>query len=161
VVVYDDKECNLKAAHKRFKAEDIEGALASAQAQATACKDTPGVKEKTLGHAYYNLGLAQFLSKDFQAASASLSEAAKYQGGEIVKNLRDESRAAEQRANVVQSGSAPPTNRPPSRPPQGQPAPEKTASVEERLKQIENLRAKGLMTKEEYEKKRAQIIDGI
>lgn len=161
VVVYDDKECNIKAAYRQFKAENIPGALTAAQSAVTTCKETPGVKGKTLGHAYYNLGLAQFLSRDYEAAAATLSEAAQYQGGDIVKNLLAESRRAGQRAALAYEEPAAPANRPASRPTPAQPASSKTASAEERLKQLENLRAKGLVTKEEYDRKRAQIIEGI
>jgi tetratricopeptide (TPR) repeat protein len=161
VVAYNDKECNLKVAYKQLQARDVEGALASAEAAVAACRDSPGVKDKTLGHAYYNLGLAQFLRKDYQSASASLSEAAKYQGGDIVQGLLTEARAAQQRPDIAYAETAVAGTRPQNRSNPGPSAPAKPASVEERLKQLESLKAKGLVTKEEYDRKRAQIIDGI
>lgn len=161
VVFYGDKECNLKAAYKLLQARDIEGALAKAEVAVAGCKETPGAKEKTLGHAYYNLGLVQFLRRDYENAASNLSEAAKLQGGKIVLDLLGEVKVAQSREAgsaaqpekvAARSGGA---NRPAAA------APNKLTSVEERLKQLESLKQKGLLTQDEYNRKRAQIIDGI
>lgn len=172
VVFYADKECNLKAAYQLLRARDIEGALDQSENNLTACRETPGVKPKTLGHGYYNLGLVQFLRNDHEAAIASLSEAAKLQSGDIVLDVLAESRLAQKRAAAM-SGyetdqTATPSNRQASRAVSASKSRAQSLSaqgtalpVEERLQQLEGLKKKGLITQEEYARKRSEILGGI
>jgi hypothetical protein len=162
VVVYDDQDCDLIATYKLMKILDLDAALASSEAAVAKCKGAASAKKKVLGRAYYNLGLVQFLRNDYAAATASLSEAAKYQDGGIVTELLAESRVAQQRSGVsypspvaAQAGSLTPKG---NGPPVAPATPPGAPSAEERLKQLESLKQKGMLTKDEYDRKRAQII---
>ncbi|MBI1789990.1 MAG: SHOCT domain-containing protein [Acidobacteria bacterium] len=159
---YNDKECNLKTAFELLKAGDVASTLRQSSENLETCKAS-GSKQNNLAHAYYNLGLMFMITGDYQNARANLGEAARLRGGDIVAQTmaecqRSEALAAqmkrvEQRTAEFESTRAPQasTSAPPGETRPG-------ASIEERLRSLDSLQKKGLITKEEYERKKAQIL---
>jgi tetratricopeptide (TPR) repeat protein len=169
---FDDKECNLNQAFSAMKANDIPGALERSEQNLSTCKDAPKLKGNTLAHAYYNAGLANLLVNQYAKAMSYLQESEKLRGGEIVtQTIAEANRSAmlavemqrvEQRtANFEQAQSAakireaaapgisPDKSRAPAEP------------IEERLKKLDALFKKGLISKEEFESKKAEILRQI
>lgn len=83
---YDDKDCGLKLAYQALKNNDLEQALTLSQQAMENCKNTPGVKEKILEHANYNMGMCYMIFNDYEKALNYLREAAKLRPGSIVND---------------------------------------------------------------------------
>lgn len=187
LVFYDDKDCNLKAAHGLLRALDFAGARAQSEQNLEACKAAPATKPKLLAHAHYNLGLVQFLLQDYEPAVQNLSEAARLNSSETVSTALAECRKAQQIAEemaryetdqaaflaTVGSGASPEPAKPEARAatsakgagksPAAETAPAAggKGSPEERLLKVENLFKKGLITKAEYDSMRASILSEL
>lgn len=153
LVFYDDKECNLKAAYQHLRVDNILGAYHQSEANLNECKNNAAVKPRGLARAYYNLGIVQFLRRDYDAALASLSESAKLQSGDIVFKAIAECGHAKEMASAPSGQLA---NQAAPRP-----SPAANTSIEERLQQIEGLKKKGVITQAEYSQKRAEILNDI
>jgi tetratricopeptide (TPR) repeat protein len=83
---YDDKECGLKLAFQALKINDLEQAFILSQEAIENCKNTPGTKEKVLGHANYNMGMCYFIRNEYDKALEYLRIAAKLRPGAIVND---------------------------------------------------------------------------
>jgi tetratricopeptide (TPR) repeat protein len=81
---FDDKDCDLKQAHQLLVSGDVEGALRRSEENLEKCKSLPKVKKRTLGHAYYNVGLTNYALGLYDKALEYLREAANYNPGDIV-----------------------------------------------------------------------------
>lgn len=84
LVYYDDKDCNLKQAFMALKAGDLEQAFNLSHQNFEACKTTPKVKPKVLGHAAYNVGMSYMMRSDHDKAMEYFREAARLRPGDIV-----------------------------------------------------------------------------
>lgn len=186
LVFFDDKECNLKMAHALLRAQDFTGALQQSEQNLEICRGGVGLeKPKVLSHAYYNLGMVHFLMGTFELGVQNLTEAAKLHSSDTITTALAECRNAQQTAAAMEryeedqqaflasnggSGSPPPAalapaagNRAPSAAPAkglaAAPAPAGAKlPIEERLQKLEDLFKKGLITKQDYEKKKAEIL---
>jgi len=167
---FDDKPCNLGAAYSLLKAGDFQGTLHMSIDNVETCKRSPNVKESTLAHAYYNAGLAYLLVNDHEHAMEYLEQSAKLKGGDIVEQTITETQNAvqleaemqqvvEKTEQFEQSQGAPANQQMEAdRVSQGSPA---SRSVEERLRQLDSLLGKGLISKQEYEEKRRDILKDL
>lgn len=178
LVFFNDEKCNLKAAHSLLRAQDFTGALVQSEANLEICRSLAGEKLRTLAHAYYNLGIVHFLMGTYEQGSNYLSEAAKLDGSQVITEALAECRKAEQIASQmaayeinqaaylaeINSGAGiqePSSRVTPNSPPVKSNAlspPKSQGSIEGRLKQLEDLFKKGLITKQDYEKKKAEIL---
>lgn len=182
LVFFNDKDCNLKTAHAMLRAQDLAAALEMSEQNLETCRSLGDVKPRTLAHAYYNLGMVHFLQDNFEVAVRHLTEAAKLNSSETITSALTECRRAKQTADdmaryeaeqaaFVASGAgvetAPVIPQPAASsfaakaPAAPSAAPAKSgsqASPEERLRKLEDLFKKGLVTKSEYERKRAEIL---
>ena len=168
---FDDKPCNLGAAYALLKAGDVEGTLRLSVDNLQTCKTWPNVKESTLAHAYYNAGLAYLLVNDHDHAMDYLTESAKLKGGDIVQQtitetensaqLEAEMRQVVERTEQLEQSQAVanPAN-PQMAPVSGQAAPG-PSTVEDRLRQLDSLFSKGLISKQEYDAKRQEILKDL
>lgn len=173
VYFYDNKECNLNRAFARLKAGDIQGTVQQSEENVEACKTWPKVKDNDQSHAYYNLGLAYMLVNEHAKALSNLGMAGKIKDSGIIAETLNEvtksarlaaefqqvaerterfeqaqatSKAGDQAAATsVGNGSAK--------------AP--AAPIEERLMKLDSLFKKGIITKEEYERKKADLLKEI
>jgi tetratricopeptide (TPR) repeat protein len=171
---FNDKDCNLARAFAMLKAGDIDGTVQQSEENVVACRSWPKVKDSNLAHAYYNAGLAYLLVNEHEKAMSYLTESEKLKGGDIVtqtiiqanKSARLEAeiqRVAEKtekfeqaQANMKAASQQAPNS---ASGPAGSKA--STESVEERLKKLDALFKKGLITKEEFEAKKIEILRDI
>lgn len=170
---FNDDECDLRSAFKLMEIDDIAGAAEQSAANLEACK-TAAVKPKFLARAYYNLGMARLLQSRYDEALELLGEAYRRDGGDIIAESISEARRARQlsadmtrlegaaeigtvvaanpRASAMAAGVVPASAAPGGSDP---------GSPESRLQKLDELLAKGLITREEYEKKRGEILSEI
>ena len=179
LVFYDDKECDLAQATHMLKARDLEGARKQSESNVTACLENPKAKVSTRARAYYNLGVVQFVQRDYDAALASLAEATKIQGSKTIDETTAQFREAKRNAEILAASLAAPAAEP-------APAPKPTpggkgsllssvknkpdaegagASVartpEERLAKLKSLLDRKLITQKEFDEKRAEILKDL
>lgn len=83
---YDDKEGNLKQAFQALKAGDLDQAFNLSQQNLETCKATSGIKDKTLAHANYNMGMSYMIRNEHDKALECFREAARLRPGDIVSN---------------------------------------------------------------------------
>jgi tetratricopeptide (TPR) repeat protein len=84
LIFFDDDDCNLKQAYQYIKAGDAEGALRSSLRNLEDCRARTDLKPKTLGHAYYNVGMSQYVIGDYEKAIGALREASRLRPGDVV-----------------------------------------------------------------------------
>jgi hypothetical protein len=170
LIFYDDKDYGMKEAYRRLQLNDAGGALAKSLEALEAARADPKVKPKYLGRTNYNVGMCHFIKGDYQAAlpflkaargtdpSHKLFAAAESECLRAVA-LQEEMTKVEARSIQVDPGpgAASPRVEPAttSKPAAG------ADSVEERLRRLEDLRRKGLLTPEEYREKKAQILKDL
>lgn len=91
---YDDKDFDLKAAYQALSIGNLDLAYDLSLKNLEACKNSNGIKDKTLAHAYYNMGMSYMLRDEHDKALMCFSETAKLRPGDIVTNaIYDCSRA--------------------------------------------------------------------
>lgn len=182
VVFYDDKDCGLKEVYELLQRGDKDGALRLSFENLNRCK-TGAKKDKSLARAYYDAGLLSCLHRDYEKSKELFGNAMQSKGAEAVAetssdcsaiqsgdvqvksyldrfakipepspigagNKQTESAAANPPAAQASSQVA----SPPSATAVGKP------SVEERLKKLDELLKKGLITRKEYDAKKAEIL---
>lgn len=81
---YDDKDFDLKLAYQALSIGNLDLAYDLSKKNLEACKNTSGVKDKILAHAYYNMGMSYMLRNEHDKALECFSEAAKLRPGDIV-----------------------------------------------------------------------------
>jgi tetratricopeptide (TPR) repeat protein len=168
---FNDKECNMALAYTLLKANDFNGVVRQSEENIESCKSWPKLKDSSMAHAYYNAGLAYLLVNDHEKALSYLSESEKLKGGQIVTDtiaeavksaqLEDQMRRVDARTERFEQESMgnanqPAAVQPPPIPPP--PAPAAQGSVEERLKKLDSLFRQGLLTRQEYDAKKAEIM---
>lgn len=166
---FNDKECNLSVAFTLLKANDLEGTVRQSEENIEACKTWPKLKDNSVAHAYYNAGLAYLLINEHEKALSYLTESAKLKGGDIVTETISEAnnsarleaemqRVAERTEQFEQSQA---NINSVSQPAAGGAPKPSSDSAEERLRKLDALFKKGLITKQEYDAKKAQILKDI
>jgi len=156
---YDDKQCSLQTALRLLRGGDNEGAAAEAKASLEQCKSTPAVKPAILAHAYYNVGMTQFILENHDAALEALGQAVRLDGGSIITQGMAECRRAQALAKEMAAKSeraALPVLAP--KPPVEMTSSGKAAAPEDRLRKLSDLHKKGIITDDEYKAKRAEIL---
>jgi len=170
VYFFNDKECGLNLAYAALKADDIPRTLERSEQNLTDCKVAANRKTNTMAHAYYNAGLANLLVNEHTKAMAYLEESEKMRGGEIVTRTIAEAERSAQLAAAAQrveqktaqyeklsaarseKAAAPPAEAaPPSANPRVEP-------LEDRLRKLDALFKKGLITKDEFEQKKTALL---
>jgi len=196
---FDDKDCNLKAAHALMKSGNVEAALQQSLTNLESCKTNPKAKEKHFIHANHNVGMGYFAMGQFDKSLEYLNAAQQIKVTDITteaigeciraRNLATEMQRVEERmalegsigakrraeasAASVGGTSTTPAGKGstaaakgPGVPTQSQGGPKRdgsgtpagTSSVEERLQRLDSLLKKGLITKPDYDKKKAELL---
>jgi hypothetical protein len=159
---FDDNACALNVAYRLMQNGDLDGAAREAQVSLDTCKSTPSVPPVTLARAHYNRGMASFLAGDYDAALVNLSQAARLDKSSVFTDALAE-------CNRVRSAT---TGKPEKKPaqvtadstpksggtPKGDGGPVTNLTPEERLRRLEELHKKKLISDVEYEKKRREIL---
>lgn len=172
LIFYDDRNYGMKDAYKRLRLDDAQGALQKSMEALAAAKADPQVRPKFLGHASYNVGMCHLILGNYQEALPFLKAAREtdpkhkiYAGAETeclgaIKLQAELSRVEANSAKVLlDPAPAEPAWVEPPRAAEHQP--KAAPPVEERLEQLERLRQKGLLTPEEYGRKRAEIMQQL
>ena len=178
---FDDKDCGLKVAFMLLKGSDVEGALRQSQAALEACRTDPKGKEKVMAHATYNVGMGFFLNGEYRKALELFAESQRIKTSDITAAAVRETATAMGLAAAIQriedkmvletalgSGERAGAARAVSG---TRPRPSATAaaapgansvtgrgSIAERLAKLDEVFKKRLITKAEYDKKRAEIL---
>ena len=183
LIFYDDKDCNLNQVYQTNKNGDRDGALQMMDSNLEECKAGKH-KDKSLARAYYDDGVLHCLHADYDKAAILFTSAMDAKGADAVAQAsgaceRAKAGAASLKAyeaRVAQIQAPPPINTALSTTPEGQPplkvpaagpsAPATTQtstnlSAEERLKKLDSLFKRGLITKKEYDEKRAEILKDL
>ncbi len=169
---FNDDECDLRAAFKLLQINDLSGAERQSAENLETCK-AAAVKPKFLARAYYNLGMTKFLGAQYDEGLALLQQAYQMDGGSIIAESIGECRRAKELAEamakledsaeigtaVATTGASPVAASSSGK--ASSPSAAGGGSVAERLRQLEDLRSKGLITETEYEAKRKEILKGI
>jgi hypothetical protein len=168
---FNDRECNLSVAYDLLKANDFAGVVRQSEDNLVSCKTWPKLKENSMAHAYYNVGLAYLLVNNNQKALYYLTESDKLKGGQIVadtiaeatksaqlddemRRVADRTERFEQTQQNMQEAKQPPPIQPP-------PNPAPTGSVEERLRKLDSLFKQGLLSRQEYDAKKVDILKDL
>jgi len=99
---YDDKAFNLQQAYYALKNGNIDLAYKLSQENLENCKNTPKVKDKILGHAYYNMGMCCMLQNEHDKALELFTEAEKYRPGDIVTKAINKCQKSKQLLSSMQ-----------------------------------------------------------
>jgi len=170
---FKDSRCDLRLAYDLVRGGDIQAARKQSAANAEACRSFEGSKPKLAARARYNLGMTDFLLGNYDAALDSFDAAIRLHPESVFTEAMADCRRAQESARILEAdlaeelpaeGQALAAALPPAG--EAQPAgrhqapapdvPEKT--LEERLKDLENLYQKGLISKEVYEAKQADLL---
>ncbi len=84
LVYYNNKACGLQQAFQALKAGDVDRAFDLSRQNLETCKSTPKVKDKVLGHAYYNVGMSYMTRDEYDRALEYFRQAARLRPGNIV-----------------------------------------------------------------------------
>jgi hypothetical protein len=175
---FDDKDCDLKIAYSMLKAGDIESAGRQSETNLEGCKTLKKPTDRTLAHAYNNVGMSRFLLGDHDKALASFADAQRVKTMGITEDAMAEANRARALAASYQrfeervalesslgasgrSGALVRTPSAPGQPPaqaKGGGVPTGAPTIEQRLKQLDALYQQKLITKVEYDRKRAEIL---
>lgn len=163
---YDDGDCKLKDAWAILKTGDEKRALQRSIENLEACRNDPKAKPNAVSHAWYNVGVGLLLARNYQEAIKHFDEAARTKPSDIISEgitaarraieaetgLREyDLRMAELRSKKTSAAEV-------SEGLRSAPASSSASSLEERLSRLKGLFDKGLLTKEDYERKKAEIL---
>jgi curli biogenesis system outer membrane secretion channel CsgG len=167
---FNDKDCGLKHAFEVLRAGDIAGAAQASEENLTACKANPPAKGNALAHAYYNAGLGYLLLNEHGKAMSYLTESEKLKGGDIVTDtiaqasksakLAAEMQRTTERTDRLEQAQADAKGRQPANAAGQQTAavPGPAEPLEDRLKKLDALFRNGLISKEEFDAKKTQLL---
>jgi hypothetical protein len=179
---YDDKDCGLKEVYELYKNGDKDGAIRLADSNLEGCR-AGHKKDKSLSRAYYDAALLRCLTGQFDKANELFTGAMDNKGADAVAQAssscqRARSGAAQLKAYQARQAAIPApapisTAQEPEPPPPPPPPPvvgqklqagqsaQGAPSVEDRLKKLDSLFKRGLITKKEYDDKKAQILKDL
>lgn len=154
LIFYDDQDYGMKAAYRLLRSGDARGALERSREALAAAKANPRCEPKHLGRVHYNLGMCHFILGQRAEAQGYLKLARDLDAGNgIYQEALAECQRAEALAadvqQAVQRGEA--LSASPETPKAG-------SSLEDRLRRLDDLHRKGLITEEEYRAKRAELL---
>jgi len=98
----DDRKGGLKDAFNALKAGDIDQAFELSKKNLELCKNSTDIKDKILGHAYYNVGMMYFIQNDYDQAIEFFRESQKIRPGNIVTESISECNRAKALAEEMQ-----------------------------------------------------------
>lgn len=152
---FDDNECSLQVAFRLMQNGDYEGAAREAQASLDTCKNTPSIKPPILARAYYNRGMTYYVAEDYNNALAHLSQAARLDPNKVFTDAMSVCNRA--RAEILAKGEGKP-ERVKAQSKTAESASGTKLSPEERLRRLDDLHKKKLISDGEYEQKRKEIL---
>lgn len=185
LLFFNDRACGLKETHRLVEGGDIERALRFLQESLESCKTTSPKKTKVLARAYHNVGVLQTMLGDYEGAHKNLRSAVQLHDGQSIKRAFDlsvKARASAARARDVKTRTREMNERlmrTAESAPLAQPSPvsarqpvtvvppaarEAGASFDQLTERLEKLKAifeAGLITREDYDAKKAEILSEL
>lgn len=181
--VHDDNDCGLKQVSELIHGGDRAGAFQLSQSNLNQCKSSHK-NEKTLARAYYDAGVAAMMSGKYDQAKPLLTQAMTMKGANEAAQALEVCNRAQAGALAVQHyetafalipapsaiAALPPPQAPTNQTAQPQspgnaPATASNSgsqpSVEARLRKLDQLLKQGLITRKEYDAKKAQILSDL
>lgn len=160
---FDDKECGLKEAFSRLKIGDIDGAARISESNLEECEKDPKAKPKRKAQARYNLGMVRFIQGKHEEALKLLTDAyAEYPKQLVADSIRDCKRAqalAVEMQAFAESMEEQETEIANGVGSESMPSPE--SSLEDRLRTLQGLFDKGLLTEADYNTKKEEILESL
>jgi len=171
LIFFDDKDYGMKDAFARIKLQDYEGCLARSKDAQEKAKADPAVKPKYLGRVSYNLGISYFIlgqedeaipyfkaAREFDSSSNIYLESLNECQRSIA--LRTEMQQVDKRTEDQRRKEAAPAAAPAAT---SEAAPAKATgksggTPEERLVKLNAMKKKGLITEQEFKKKKEEIL---
>jgi hypothetical protein len=157
-VFFDDSQCSLQVAYDLMQKADYDGAAREAQASLETCKATPSVKPATMAHAYYNRAMTAYIADKFDSAVDDLRQAARFETTKVITDAialcnlariaslgKPENKAGHGIAQPVSASSQ-------------ERSTDKKLTPEERLKRLDDLHKKKIISDEEYDRRRKEIL---
>lgn len=144
-------------AQRRVQADagsDFAGAAREAETSVTSCQSAGN--QEVLAHAFFNSGMALYLSRDYDTAIMRFNQAAHLEPNEIISDAMAECRQAK-----LNDPSSPKTAMAKPTADERKQSTVSAGAVEERLHRVDDLHKKGLITDDEYAQKRKKILNGL
>ena len=98
----NDKKGGLKEAFKALRAGDVNQAFELSVMNLEYCKNSTDIKDKVLAHAYYNLGMMNFIINDYGKAIELFQESQKIRPGNIIRESIAQCNRANELAKEMQ-----------------------------------------------------------
>jgi len=165
---FDDVPCNLKLAFRMMAGGDYEGALEQSIKNAESCVAGGKTKEKVVWHAQYNVAMAHFVLGNYDNALHYFNLAMAGGGGTIVSQgmntCRNAKKLAEEMQRVEQRSATDLARAKVEETPKNtsgkskEPTKGGSDDVESRLAKLKSMLDKGLITKADYDTKKAQLL---
>ena len=161
-VFFNDKTCGMKRAFLALDSGDMAEAFRLSRNAVQCAEDNMSINAKQRSRTYYNLGMCYFLDRDYDSAVQYFQKAYRIKDYHMYKTAISNAVKAKQLAadlNKVEA-MADETAQPPQQEAEQQTAPaeDSGSNIEAKLEQLKRLFDKGLITKEEYQKKRAELL---
>jgi len=167
---FDNTECNLELAYNLVRGGDLLGGREQSEENVKACETYRTEKPKLAARALYNLGMAEFLLDNYDAALAAFDASLRLhdldpttqaitdcrQAKESALALNADQAAGEDSEQVARSGG----NEVHREASQAEPSGD-GKSLDERLEQLRVLHEKGLISDEVYKQKQAELLKDI
>lgn len=169
---FDDTDCNLKLAYNLVQGGDFQGAREQSVENVRACEVYRSEKPKLTARALYNLGMTEFLLRNYDAALEAFDESLRIDDLDPTPQAIADCRRAKEselalEAELEELGddatvtAAPPGAAEPTRTATRSQEPDDDKTLEERLEELTTLREKGLISEEVYEKKQAELLEDL
>jgi hypothetical protein len=172
LVFYDDSDYGMKEAYARLKVKDYPGATVKAQEALRRARAEAKSNPRMIGRTSYNLGMCHFILGDYESALPFLRAA---QDTDVDSGIYRDAvnectrgfQLQEELRRATQKGGGTMPEPPKIEPPKPDLPKvdilksDAKPSVEERLQRLEALFKKGLITEEEFRKRREEILKEI
>lgn len=146
---YDDRDYGMKEAYLRLRAEDPQAALRLSREARDKAQADAGARPKHRARTAYNLGICHFILGEYQEALPILREAQALEPDNDI--FRESLQACRQARSLLAACREAETR--------GGPA--ASGALEERLRRLEDLRGKGLITDGDFERRKAELLKEI
>ena len=163
-VFFNDKTCGMKQAFQALGSGDMAEAFRLSRNAAQCAEKNMSVKAKQRSRTYYNLGMCYFLDRDYDNAVQYFEKAYRIKDYHMYKTAISNAIKAKQlevdlnKVEAMADEAAQPVQQTEQ---QTTPADNAGTNIEAKLEQLKHLFDKGLITKEEYQKKRIELLNQL
>ncbi len=171
-VFFNDKKCGMREAYEALDMGDLQEATRLSERAVDCVKSSGRIKAKHKSRAFYNLGMCYFLARDYDRAATLFRKAYSIKDyGMYKRAVKNALKAKQLEQDLLKVEAMAPLNSNTPQPEKEQVKEDKhvkksegTSSendIEKKLEKLKRLFDKGLITKEEYDKKRADLLSQL